>query len=88
MTDAATTQRNILTRMRVVRAIRSQNGFAGVVFDESALREDIGFDSLDVVSLAVRLEDSENFDVQITDDDIENWRTVGDVVKTMERKIG
>ena len=49
---------------------------------ETNLVDDLGADSLDVVDLVMTLEDE--FDMEIPDDDIENVRTVGDIVKYLE----
>ena len=43
---------------------------------------DLGADSLDIVDLVMTLE--EEFDTEIPDEDIENLRTVGDIVKYVE----
>lgn len=51
---------------------------------ESSITEDLGADSLDVVDLIMSLE--EEFDVEIPDEDIENIKTVGDIVKYVENK--
>ena len=46
---------------------------------------DLGADSLDVVDLVMTLEDE--FDIEIPDEDIENFHTVGDVVNYLEERI-
>lgn len=46
--------------------------------------EDIDADSLDIVELVMALE--EEFDLEISDQEIENIKTVGDVVKYIETK--
>ena len=49
------------------------------------LVEDLGFDSLDFVELAMALE--EEFQImEITDEEMEPVKTVADVVELMERK--
>ena len=52
---------------------------------EATLAEDLGADSLDVVDLVMSLEDE--FDIEIPDEEIENIKTVGDVVKYIEDNI-
>lgn len=52
---------------------------------ESAIADDLGADSLDVVDLAMSIEDE--FDVVIPDEEIENIRTVGDLVKYVESAL-
>jgi len=47
--------------------------------------EDIDADSLDIVELVMALE--EEFDLEISDQEIENINTVGDVVKFIESKV-
>ncbi len=46
--------------------------------------EDIDADSLDVVELVMALE--EEFDLEISDQEIENIKAVGDVVKFIESR--
>ena len=50
---------------------------------EASITEDLG--SLDVVDLVMSLE--EEFDVEIPDDQVENIKTVGDIVKYIEEKV-
>lgn len=52
---------------------------------DASIVDDLGADSLDVVDLIMSLE--EEFDVEIPDEDVENMKTVGDVVKYIEAKI-
>ena len=49
---------------------------------EASITEDLGADSLDVVDLVMSLEDE--FGVEIPDDQVENIKTVGDIVKYIE----
>lgn len=51
---------------------------------ESDIIEDLGADSLDIVDLVMSLEDE--FEMEVPDEDIENIKTVGDVVKFIERR--
>lgn len=52
---------------------------------EASIVDDLGADSLDVVDLIMSLE--EEFDVEIPDEDVENMKTVGDMVKYIEAKL-
>lgn len=52
------------------------------VIEEAEVIEDLGADSLDIVDLVMTLE--EEFDTEIPDEDIENLKTVGDIVKYIE----
>ncbi|MGM0688393.1 MAG: acyl carrier protein [Bacillota bacterium] len=47
--------------------------------------EDIDADSLDIVELVMALE--EEFDLEISDQEIENIKTVGDVIKYIESNV-
>ena len=47
--------------------------------------EDIDADSLDIVELVMALE--EEFDLEISDQEIENIKTIGDVIRYIESKI-
>ena len=54
------------------------------ITEASNIQDDLGADSLDVVDLVMALEDE--FDVEIAEDQVENIKTVGDIVKFMEDK--
>lgn len=49
---------------------------------ESSIAEDLGADSLDVVDLIMSIEDE--FEIEVPDDQVENIKTVGDVVNYIE----
>lgn len=49
---------------------------------DTLIAEDLGADSLDVVDLLMSLEDE--FDVEIPDEEIENIKTVGNLVHYIE----
>ena len=49
---------------------------------EASITDDLGADSLDVVDMLMSLEDE--FDVEIPDEEIENIKVVGDLVKYIE----
>lgn len=59
-------------------------GFDAVTDDQN-LVADLALDSLDRVDLAVTLE--QEFDIKIDDAALEEWQTVGDVVKTTEKLV-
>ncbi|MCI8349935.1 MAG: acyl carrier protein [Oscillospiraceae bacterium] len=52
---------------------------------DSSITDDLGADSLDVVDLVMSLE--EEFDVEVPDEEVENMKTVGDIVKYIEDRI-
>ena len=49
---------------------------------EASIVDDLGADSLDLVDLVMSLE--EEFDVEIPDEQVENIKTVGDIVNYIE----
>ncbi len=51
---------------------------------EANIKDDLGADSLAVVDLAMALEDE--FEVEIPDEDLENIKTVGDIVEYLKEK--
>ena len=59
--------------------------------DSAALRadanilEDLGADSLDVVELVMAIEEA--FDIEITDEDAESMRTLGDVERYVAERV-
>ena len=52
------------------------------VTGDSCIAEDLGADSLDVVELLMAIEDE--FGIEIPDEEIENIKTVDDLVKYIE----
>ena len=54
------------------------------ITEASNIQDDLGADSLDVVDLVMALEDE--FDVEIPEDQVENIKTFGDIVKFIEDK--
>ena len=54
------------------------------ITEASNIQDDLGADSLDLVDLVMALEDE--FDVEIPEDQVENIKTVGDIVKFIEDK--
>lgn len=49
---------------------------------ETDMQDDLGADSLDVVDLLMSIEDE--FEIEIPDEEIENIRTVGELVNYIE----
>ncbi len=52
------------------------------ITEASSITDDLGADSLDVVDLVMSIEDE--FGVEIPEDQVENIKTVGDIVKYIE----
>ena len=53
-----------------------------VVTMETTVADDLGADSLDIVEVRMSIEDE--FDVEIPDEEIENIKSVGDLVNYIE----
>lgn len=51
---------------------------------ESNLTDDLGADSLDAVELSMAIEDE--FDVEIEDEEFQELKTVGDILRAIEEK--
>lgn len=51
---------------------------------EANLIDDLGADSLDAVELSMAIEDE--FDVEIEDEEFQELKTVGDILKAIEEK--
>ena len=60
--------------------------FDAKVVDQARLIEDLGADSLDTVELCMAFE--EEFGIEIPDDECELCLTVGDAIKTVEKRVG
>jgi acyl carrier protein len=52
---------------------------------ESSIADDLGADSLDVVDLLMSIEDE--FEIEIPDEEVENIKTVGELVKYIEDHV-
>lgn len=56
-----------------------------VITPETSMMKDLDADSLDAVEIMMELEDE--FEIEIPDEDAENFKTIGDIVKYVESKI-
>ncbi|HIY28904.1 MAG TPA: acyl carrier protein [Firmicutes bacterium] len=52
------------------------------ITNDTSITEDLGADSLDVVDLLMSIEDE--FEIEVPDTEIENIKTVGELVKYIE----
>lgn len=52
---------------------------------ETNIADDLGADSLDVVDLLMSIEDE--FEIEIPDEEVENIKTVGELVKYIEDHV-
>ena len=67
-----------------VKAILAEqfDGEEDTITMETSVAEDLGADSLDVVDLLMSIEDE--FEIEVPDTEIENIKTVGELVKYIE----
>jgi acyl carrier protein len=73
-------------KARVIELIVEQlDADSDNISDDDSFMDDLGADSLDTVELIMAFE--EEFDIEIPDEDAENIRTVGDVLKYLEDKL-
>lgn len=56
-----------------------------VVAPETSLMNDLEADSLDAVEVIMAIEDE--FDIEIPDEDAEDFKNIGDIVKYVEARI-
>ena len=54
------------------------------ITEASSITDDLGADSLDIVDLVMAIEDE--FSVEIPEEEVENIKTVGDIVKYIDEK--
>ncbi len=59
---------------------------AASITDGDHLRDDLGLDSMAIIELLYKIE--ETFDLQIPDQDLQGLSTVGDVVSYVHRRLG
>ena len=55
------------------------------ITSDTSIADDLGADSLDVVDLLMSIEDE--FEFEVPDDEIDNIKTVGELVKYIEDNI-
>lgn len=55
------------------------------ITEETSMMKDLDADSLDAVEIMMELEDE--FEIEIPDEDAEQFKTIGDIVKFVESKI-
>lgn len=69
---------------RIAEMLEDGDG-APAITGESDLRQDLGLNSLDAVSLVLQIE--EDFDVVVDDEEVGGLERVSDVVATIEAKL-
>jgi acyl carrier protein len=69
----------------IIRTICETLDVRGSDFDEDTELSEIGMDSLDVSDLALIIEDE--YGVELTDEDVEQSKTIGNLAEIVERKL-
>lgn len=70
---------------RLTKMIRENTGDENITINENTeLIADLGLSSLDLINIAYLVE--EEFDIEIPDRAIQDFRTVGDVIAFIERQ--
>lgn len=70
---------------KLLSIIKTYTGKPNIEIDrKTALVNDIGLSSFDLVQLVCLVEDE--FDIEISDKEIRNFKTVGDVIDYIERQ--
>lgn len=74
---------NIMALEKIKNIISEQFAIsADDITEDTVLMEDLDADSLDLIDLAMSLEDC--FEVEVPDEELERFKTVGDIVKYIE----
>ncbi|MBA7580644.1 acyl carrier protein [Candidatus Atribacteria bacterium 1244-E10-H5-B2] len=69
---------------RIKKLIVKQSGIdESKITENSSFIDDLGLDSLDIIELIMEFE--EEFDLEIPDKEAEKMKTVGDVVKYLDK---
>lgn len=72
---------------KLIECIKSTNKHCSNITLDSALSEDLGYDSLLIVDLLVQIEDTFNISLFMEDISINNLVTVNDLLKAIMRAI-
>ncbi len=71
---------------KIVEIIAEQRGCdADLISEDSAILEELGADSLDIVEILMAVE--ENYEVSIPDEEMPNLRTVKDIMSYLEANM-
>ncbi len=71
----------------VKEALYRIKGYDGNITEDMDLNADLQLDSLDLVDLAMTLEEIYNFNIEITDEELEEFKTITDVIDVINNKL-
>lgn len=77
--DKKDVRKNCSTHRRAVRSVS-----ASEITEETSFKDDLGADSLDLFELVMQCE--EEYGVEFPSDDLENMKTVGDVMRFIKEQ--
>lgn len=66
---------------KVVNIIKEEFGVDNIT-ENTIIRDDLGTDSIGLLELVMAIE--EEFDIEISDENLDDIKTVGDIVKNIE----
>ena len=75
----------IFEKLKQILAEQFEVEDAATLNMDTNIAEDLGADSLDVVEVLMSIEDE--FEVEIPDEEIENIKTIGDIVSYIENSL-
>lgn len=70
---------------KIVAVIQERNTIKNDITPELNLKDDLGVDSVDLMEFMIDLEDA--FDIEIPDENIDEFKTLSDVVSYIHGKI-
>ncbi len=70
---------------KIKEVVAEQLGTDNEITMDTHLMKDLEADSLDAVEIIIGIEDE--FDIEIPDEDAENFQSIGDIVRYVEEKI-
>ena len=70
---------------KIVEIIQEHDSSKLHITPELSLKEELGVDSVDLMEFIINLEEA--FDIEIPDEDMDNFKTISDVVTYIHEKL-
>ena len=70
---------------KIVEIIQEHDSSKLHITPELSLKEELGVDSVDLMEFIINLEEA--FDIEIPDEDMDNFKTISDVVAYIQEKL-